>query len=286
MAADRGTGRPSRAGVSRPAPFDLESEPELESMRRRSAVLLVSGVLAVCGILLPSIQKTSSHGATKILKVVVNGGHPIVLGGATESAAFTFSITAEDPSGIKSVDQIGLWGSNYGILTPSKAVCTATSKTESVCTGTSSVSVPKKQIFDNMAGSWFVQATAYANDGDKRTEDKAGRFKILKQITATLFGVTTPVDKGQAFTVSGQVLKPDWRSQQLVADPGARALLELCTVADCARTKVVASTKANSEGIVAATVRASQTGTYMWVSPATFWSVAATSQQVQVNVNP
>ncbi len=254
-------------------------------MRRRSAVLLVSGVLAVGGILLPSIQQQASHGDTRIKGVVVNGGHPIVLG-ASGSAEFGFSITAEDNSGIKSVGSVGLWSANYGILVPSKVTCKATSKTVSVCTGTSSVSVPRKQIFDNMAGSWFVQATAYANDGDKRTEGKAGRFKILKQITATLFGVTTPVDKGQAFTVSGQVLKPDWRSQQLVADPGARALLELCTVADCARTKVVASTKANSEGIVAATVRASQTGTYMWVSPATFWSVAATSQQVQVNVNP
>lgn len=254
-------------------------------MRRRSAVLLVSGVLAVGGILLPSIQQQASHGDTRILGVVVNGGKPIVLG-ASGSADFAFSITAEDKSGIKSVGSIGIWSANYGILVPSKASCRATSKTVSVCTGTSSVSVPKRQIYDDMAGSWFLQATANANDGDKRTEDKAGRFKILKQVTATLYGATTPVAKGQPFSVSGQLLKPDWKSQQMVANPGAKAQLEFCTVADCSRTKVVATAKANSSGNVSVTVRAAQTGTYLWVSPATFWSAAASSQQVQVEVNP
>ena len=254
-------------------------------MRRRSAVLLVSGVLAVGGILLPSIQQQGSHGDTKIVKVVVNGGHPIVLD-ASGSAPISFSITAEDDSGIKSVDDIGLWTANYGVLTPSRTVCTAVSKTESVCTGTSSVSVPDRQIYDNMAGSWFVQATANANDGDKRTEDKAGRFKILKQVTATLYGMTAPVAKNEPFTISGQVLKPDWRTQQQVANPGAKMLLELCTDPDCTKSTVVAKAKANGSGDVAATIRAGQTGTYMWVSPATFWSAAAASQQVQVEVTP
>jgi hypothetical protein len=252
-------------------------------MRRRSVVLLASGVLAVGGILLPSIQQQGSHGDTKILKVVVNDGQPIVLD-ASGSAPISFSITAEDKSGIRSVDGIGLWSANYGILTPSRAVCTPTSKTVSVCTGTSSVSVPKRQIYDNMAGSWFVQATAHANDGDKRTEDKAGRFKILKQITATLYGMTAPVASDEPFTISGQVLKPDWRTQQQVANPGARMLLERCADPDCFKATVVASTKANHAGNVAVTIRAAQTGTYMWVSPATFWSAEAVSQQVQVAV--
>ena len=254
-------------------------------MRRRSAVLLVSGVLAVGGILLPSIQQQASHGDTKILKVVVNDGQPIVLD-ASGSSAISFSITAEDNSGIKSVDSIGLWSANYGVLTPSKAVCTATSKTVSVCTGTSSVSVPNRQIYDNMAGSWYVQATANANDGDKRTENKAGRFKILKQVTATLYGMTAPVAKNEPFTISGQVLKPDWKTQQQVANPGAKMLLELCSDPDCTKSTVVAKAKSNASGDVAATIRAAQTGTYMWVSPATFWSAAATSQQVQVEVTP
>jgi hypothetical protein len=251
-------------------------------MRRRSAALLVSGVLAVGGILLPSIQQQASHGDTRIVKVVVNGGRPIVLG-PSGTSPISFSITAEDKSGIRSVDGIGLWAANYGILVPSKATCTAVSHTESVCTGTSSVSVPKHQIFDNMAGSWYVQATAHANDGDKRTEDKAGRFKILKQVTATIFGVTAPVAKGQPFTVAGQVLKPDWRSQQLVANPGERIRLEFCA-GTCAKPTVVATAKSDSAGDLTATVRAGETGTYTWVAPATFWSAEATSQPVQVEV--
>ena len=251
-------------------------------MRRRSAALLVSGVLAVGGILLPSIQQQASHGDTRIVKVVVNGGHPIVLG-PSGTSPISFSITAEDKSGIASVDGIGLWSANYGILVPSKATCTALSATESVCTGTSSVSVPKRQIFDDMAGSWYVQATAHAKDGDKRTEDKAGRFKILKQVTATIFGVTAPVAKGQPFTVSGQVLKPDWRSQQLVANPGQKVRLEFCADG-CAKPTVVTTAKSDSAGDLAATVRAGQTGTYTWVLPTTFWSAEATSQPVQVEV--
>ncbi|MBC3841966.1 hypothetical protein GXW82_22560 [Streptacidiphilus sp. 4-A2] len=247
-------------------------------------MLLVSGVLAVGGILLPSIQQQGSHGDTRILKVVVNGGQPIVLG-ASGSSPISFQITAEDKSGIRSVDNIGLWSANYGILTPSEATCKATSGTVSVCTGTSSVSVPKRQIYDNMAGSWYVQATAHANDGDKRTEDKAGRFKILKQVTATIYGVTAPVAKGAAFTVDGQLLKPDWRSQQLVANNGTKALLEFCVQPDCTKWKVVGSAKSNGSGNLTETVRAQQTGNYMWVSPATFWSAAATSQPMWVEVN-
>ena len=252
-------------------------------MRRRSAVLLVSGVLAVCGILLPSIQKTSSHGATKILKVVVNGGHPIVLGGATDSAAFTFSITAEDPSGIKSVDQIGLWGSNYGILTPSKAVCTATSKTESVCTGTSSVDASKRQIFDDMAGHWFLQATVHANDGDAREEDKAGRFSIIKFGYASLYGVLPTAAKGEAFTVGGQLQKADWKSGQLVPNPGQKVDLQFCATG-CKKPVTVAVVKSDPEGELAATVHAETTGTYLWAYPGAYWAAPAASFPEQVTV--
>ena len=252
-------------------------------MRRRSAALLVSGVLAVCGILLPSIQKQSSHGDTRILKVVVNGGHPIVLG-ASGSAEFSFSITAEDNSGIKSVDGVGIWGSNYGILVPSATTCHATSKTVSVCTGTSSVSVPKRQIFDNMAGHWTIRATAKANDGDERTEDRAGQFQILKQARVTAFGgPTETLPAGQDFVINGYLEKPDWDNQTMV--PNTWQAVELLFCADgCTRPVWVTTVRSDSGGNLEATVKAEKTGTYTWVYRGAYWSAPATSFPTQVAV--
>jgi hypothetical protein len=240
-------------------------------------------VLAVCGIVLPSIQQQSSHGDTRILKVVVNGGVPIELG-ASDSANFSFSITAEDPSGIRSVDQIGLWSNNYGILVPSATSCQAVSRTTSVCTGTSSVSIPKHQIFDDMAGHWFVQATANANDGDKRTEDEAGKFSVLKMSRLTVFGgPTQTVARGQSISISGLLEKPDWRTQTMVGNPSQNVSLQFCANG-CAKPVTVATVRSDSGGNLLATVRASSSGTYTWVYPGSFWASSVSSVPTPVTV--
>ena len=252
-------------------------------MRRRSVLLLVSGVLAVGGILLPSIQEQQSTGDTRITGVVVNGGHPVVLG-PSDSAAFSFSVTAEDNSGISSVDSVGLWGSNYAVRPASPTQCTAKSATVSVCTGTASVDVAKKQIFDNMAGVWYLQATAHGRDGDRRQEEKAGTFSVLKAGQLANFGSPQTATKGELITINGALQQPDWRSQTWVPNPGQKVTLEFCAKG-CRTPKAVAQVSSDGQGQLTAEVRATGTGTYSWVYPGTYWAAPVQSSPAQVTVS-
>ncbi|MEZ0093088.1 hypothetical protein [Streptacidiphilus sp. EB129] len=254
-------------------------------MRRRSVVLLVSGVLAVGGIVLPSIQEQGSHGDTRITRVVVNGGKPIVLG-PDSTVPFTFSITAEDGSGVRSVDNVGFWGPNDGILKASATSCTATSKTVSVCTGTSSVSTGKssERAFDDMAGVWHVHAVANGNDGDKAVEDGAGTFSVLKAGVLSVFGVQQVAAKGTHFTVGGLLQKPQWQTKQWVPNPDQKVELQFCATG-CRKPTVVAKVWSDAQGEIIATVAASSTGTYNWYYPGQYWAQPVASQAVQTTVS-
>lgn len=251
-------------------------------MRRRSVLLLVSGALAVAGVLVPSLAIKQSHGNTRITGVVVNGGKPVVLG-PTGKVAFGFSITAEDTSGISSVDGVGLWGSAYGALRSSAIHCTAKSSTVSVCTGTSSVDLAEQQIFDNMAGTWYVQATAHGRDGGQRTETKAGTFSILKAGRLTSFGSPQTAVPGATISISGLLERPDWKTQQWVPSPDQQIRLEFCATG-CTSPETVATVTSDSQGQFTAKVRADRTGTYTWSCPGKDWAEPVDSYGVQVTL--
>ncbi|WP_157597224.1 hypothetical protein [Streptacidiphilus rugosus] len=251
-------------------------------MRRRSVLLLVSGVLAVGGIVLPSIGQRQSSGDTRILSVEVNGGKPVVLG-PTDRTTFDFAVTAEDKSGIRSVDHVGIWGSNYGVLRPTATTCQAKSKQISVCRGTATVDVSRRQVFDDMAGRWHVQATANANDGDRFESDTAGTFSIQKAAAAVISGVLPIARPGQAMQIEGQLTKPDWGSRLWVYNPGAVVQL-LFRPANGSPWQRVATTRTDSHGSMSAEVKASGTGTYAWYYGGAFWSAPTMSQAAQVNV--
>ncbi|WP_042398652.1 hypothetical protein [Streptacidiphilus carbonis] len=251
-------------------------------MRRRSVLLLVSGALAVAGVLVPSLAIKQSHGDTRITSVVVNGGRPIVLGPSGD-VAFGFSITAEDDSGIGSVDGVGLWGSDYGALRSSAVTCTAKSATVSVCTGTSSVDVTRQQIYDDMAGSWYVQATAHGRDGDRRTETKAGTFGILKAGRLSSFGAPRAAPRGATISISGLLERAQWKTQQWAPSPDQTVRLEFCAKG-CTTPQTVATVDSDGQGQFTARVRAEHTGTYTWVYPGTAWAEPLSSYAVQVTV--
>jgi hypothetical protein len=251
-------------------------------MRRRSVLLLVSGVLAVGGIVLPSIGQRQTSGDTKILSVVVNEGKPVVLG-ATDRASFSFSITAEDNSGIKSVDKVGIWGSNYGVLRPSATTCVAKSKTVSVCTGSVSVDVTKREIFDNMAGEWHVQATANANDGDHFESDTAGDFSIKKAASAVITGVPPTASAGETITVEGQLQQPNWRSQLWVPNTGQTVYLVFRPQGSTVW-KRVAITTTDRQGNMRVYTKVTGTGVFFWLYDGKYWSESVASTPAQVTV--
>ncbi|SEL73256.1 hypothetical protein [Streptacidiphilus jiangxiensis] len=251
-------------------------------MRRRSVLLLASGVLAVGGIVLPSIGEQQSSGSTRITHVVVNEGQPVVLKG-TDATTVTFAITAEDKSGIRSVDKIGVWGSNYGVLRPTPAPCVAKSRTVSVCTGSFTVDLAKHDIYDNMAGQWYVQATATANDGDRFESDTAGKFFIKKDGYATLTGTQSSATAGTVLDIEGQLMQPDWKTGLWAWNPGQPVQLRF-KAAGGSTWQTVARTRTDSHGYMRAETKATTTGTYAWYYAGKDWSVPVTSTAAQVSV--
>lgn len=251
-------------------------------MRRRSVLLLASGVLAVGGIVLPSIGEKQSSGSTRITRVVVNEGKPVVLKGK-DSATVRFAITAEDKSGIRSVDKIGVWGSNYGVLRPTAAPCVARSKTVSVCTGSFTVSLANHDVYDNMAGEWYVQATATANDGDRFESDTAGKFFIKKDGYATLTGTQSTASPGTVLDIEGQLMQPDWKTWLWEWNPAQPVQLRF-KAAGSSTWQIVARTKTDARGFMRAETKATTTGTYAWYYAGKDWSVPVTSAAAQVSV--
>jgi hypothetical protein len=252
-------------------------------MRRRSAALLASGALAVGALVLPSIQQHESHGDAKILGVSVNGDNPVVLG-PTDSSDIVFSITAEDDSGIRSVDRVGLWGPNNAVLRASATRCVAKTAQISVCTGTSSVDVAKKQIFDDMAGQWYVQATVHARNGDQLTEERAGAFAIKKDGQLIEYGAPHTAEKGSMITIGGQLKQPDWNSGVWVPSANQTIAVQFC-VRTCTHETTVATVTTDVSGIVTASVRATVTGLYTLTYPGKFWAEPVQSTPAQVIVD-
>jgi hypothetical protein len=253
-------------------------------MRRRSAALLASGALAVGALVLPSIQEHASHGNARILGVSVNGDNPVVLG-PTGSSGIVFSITAEDDSGIRSVDQVGLWGPNNAVLPASSTHCTAKTAKISVCTGTSSVDVAKKQIFDDMAGQWYVQATVHGRDGDELTEEKAGKFSIKKDGQLIEYGAPPTAPKGSMITIGGQFKQPQWDTASWQLSPHQRIAVEFCAKEDCStHATTVATAVTGADGMITATVRATVTGNYTLIYAGKFWAEPVRSTSAQVIV--
>ncbi|MHA6759234.1 hypothetical protein [Streptacidiphilus sp. PAMC 29251] len=251
-------------------------------MRRRSAALLLSGALAVGVLVIPSIQRHESSGDARILGVSVNGDNSVVLGPAG-SSEIVFSITAEDDSGISSVDRVGLWGPSTSVLPASATHCVAKTAKISVCTGTSSVDVAKKQIFDDMAGQWYVQATVHAHDGDELTKEKAGSFSIKKDGVLTEYGAPHTAPKGSLIGIGGQLKKPDWDSGVWVSNTKQPVQVQFCPK-NCVSPTVVAETTTDENGMIAVNVRTTVTGVYTLIYAGAYWAEPVRSTPAQVTV--
>ena len=235
-------------------------------------------------LVLPSIQRHESSGDARFLGVSVNGDNPVVLG-PDGSSGIDFTITVQDGSGVASVDRVGLWGPNNAVLQASATHCAAQTAKISVCTGTASVDVSKKQIFDDMAGQWYVQATVHGRNGDERTEQKAGRFSIKKDGQLTEFGVPHAAEKGSLFTIGGQLKRPDWDDGTWVVSPKQKIAVEFCANPCTTAVKVVATEVTDSSGMIKATVRATRTGVYTLTYPGKFWAEPVRSMPSQVTVD-
>ncbi|MCD0482082.1 hypothetical protein LO771_06540 [Streptacidiphilus sp. ASG 303] len=251
-------------------------------MRRRSAFLAVSAVAATAAITVPSIATSPSHGDTAITSVVVNDGRTVVLG-ADRRETFRVSVTATDDSGIRSVSPVGVWGPKYGILKVSPMRCVRQSATTSTCTGTVSVDTGRKQVWNDEAGTWFVDAQANANDGDDARSGAAGGFSLKRASRLGVYGLPARAPAGSRATAQGWLSRVWWDSGDYHGSPDDH--LQLLFRPDGGDTWTpVADEVTNPLGQVSAGVRLTRSGWYRWVFAGSKWTGPARSKAVHVAV--
>ncbi|WP_052681427.1 hypothetical protein [Saccharothrix sp. ST-888] len=252
-------------------------------MRKRIAVLCVATVLAAGAVLLvPTVTTDTSQGDTRVLGITVNGGRTLLVG-PTDPVTFPLEVTAEDDSGIRSVSPIGVWGPSYGVLKASPMECTPASHTVSVCRGTVTVDPAKKDVYNDEAGTWFVDLKVNANDGDRFVGQTAGGFSLKRAARISGYGVPPHADQGQELTVKGWLNRSFWSDNKYHGYEGGPAYLQF-RAHGSSRWTTVATAVSDPAGTVTARVRASGTGEFQWYSPGDKWTGSAISPPLAVTV--
>ncbi|MFF8959350.1 calcium-binding protein [Streptomyces sp. NPDC014894] len=198
---------------------------------------MVTGALALTSLTAPAAQADDSPSAaaarsasaangakgandvqlgdTKISKVVINGGKPVVA--ATADKTIKVSFTASDKSGIESADAF-LWhgteANTDGFIGAVEDSAKCGKGTTPTCTLTFVIE-PWWNLSKNSLGTnWKVDATAFGNDGDFTMRDNVKSFNILRAAKLTVNATPEPVKKGKTLTVTGALTRINWETEK------------------------------------------------------------------------
>ncbi|WP_431678068.1 hypothetical protein [Kitasatospora sp. KL5] len=250
-------------------------------MRKSSWALSAAAAGAAVAVLaVPTITTDRSRGDTAVTAVTVNNGKPILLG-PQKALTFPLVVEARDDSGIRSVDPVGVWGPNYGVLKVGPMRCTASSATESVCRGTVTVDPVEKQIFNDEAGTWFVDLQVKANDGDRYVAKTAGGFSLKRAAKLSGSGVPAKAKAGQRITVQGWLARAFWSDNRFHGYKDGVAYLQFRPEGSH-RWTTVAKAVSTGSGTVKAMVTVAGPGDFQWYTPGDKWTGDAVSAEMPV----
>jgi hypothetical protein len=247
---------------------------------RSTAPLITLTAALVASLALVPPAGAESTGDIKIKKVVVNGGKNVVIG-TKLAKKITIRITFRDNSGIKSAyfDPMS-WQSGLGIVEPDEVgvVCTASSKTTSVCTQTF-IADPKLSdqnpddysvtgLMNRDAGKWQLYAEGHARDGNYLLEDTAGWFYVKRASRLTATTTVTTVRRGSEIKIKGKLTRANWERRSYRPYTKQKVRLQF-KKAGTSSYRTVKTVKSGSKGGVSATVTVSAAGSWRWYFPAT-----------------
>jgi hypothetical protein len=241
------------------------------------AVLAAAALFVVAGSV-----RAEAAGDTTITGVTVNGGQNVVLG-TTVAKTFTVTVTATDDSGIKAAD-FYLYGPAAGFAGPGGAItCTASSATQSTCSGSFIVD-PRIDLYDiDQAGTWYVAAQVDANDGDFVTAEQAGSFKLQRYSKLTANASPEPVASGATVTVTGKLTRASWETRNYVGYSGQTVTLQFRQSGSTTYSNVKTATTSSTGGL-STTTTASVDGCWRWSFPGTTTTPAVASTADCVDV--
>ncbi|MEU6345959.1 calcium-binding protein [Streptomyces sp. NPDC046977] len=237
-------------------------------MRKRATVAILSGVLAISTLAAPAALADQHIGDTKITKVVVNGGQPIVLGTANPKKV-VISVTGSDPKGIN--DGIAfLWHGNsvdsadgFAGPTAEHGTCKKLSSTSSSCSVSITID-PKSDLYANtLAGYWKVFAGAQGKDSDFITKDAYTSVKVQRAAGLTVNASPEPVAKNGTITVTGRFTRADWQTHGYSPFGGQSVRLQFKKTGTSTWT-TVKWVKSTSTGYLTTTAKATADGNWRY----------------------
>lgn len=244
------------------------------TMRIRATVVAVSGALALSALAVPAAQADGSSGDTKITKVVVDGDNQVTVA-ASSTKSIKVSVTATDNSGIASADEFTLTGPNFGYLSTAKPTCVKVNATTSTCSASVLVDPRVGDVFNDEAGTWYVEAWIDAKDGDFIWKEKAASVKVQRASQLTANAAPEPVKKGKTITVTGKLTRANWETHKNAGYAGQPVKLQFRKKSSSTYT-TVKTIKTNSAGNLSTTVKATVDGYFRY-------SFAGTSTTPAVN---
>ncbi|WP_152645141.1 hypothetical protein [Kitasatospora griseola] len=254
---------------------------------RKSAVALcgVAAVGAVALVLVPATVPETSRGDTSLVSVVVNGGRTLELG-PTETRTFPVEVTATDRSGIRAVDPIGLWGPNYSTLKVGPMTCVPLDATGTVsrCTGEATAAATSRVLFDDQAGTWFVDLRIRANDGDRYVSKSAGGFSLKRTALFDEAAAPTTAAPDQPVQLKARLQRAMWDQHGYIPQQATGVYLQF-RPADSHVWTTIAVLDTDGEGRVSMQLPAHVSGTYQWYSPGDKWTGGATSEELPITVD-
>ncbi|GJF28739.1 hypothetical protein KNE206_14390 [Kitasatospora sp. NE20-6] len=250
-------------------------------MRKTSWALCAAAAgSAVAVLAVPTVTTDRSHGDTAVTSITVNNGKPVLLGPA-RAAAFPLVVRARDDSGIRAVDPVGVWGPNYGVLKVGALRCTAGPGTESVCRGTVTVDPVQKEIFNDEAGTWFVDLQVTANDGDRFVGKATGGFSLKRAAKLSGSGVPATATAGQRIAVQGWLARSFWTDNKFHGYKDGVAYLQF-RAEGSHRWTTVARAVSTASGTVRASAKVTGPGDFQWYAPGDKWTGDAVSREMPV----
>ncbi|GHD49970.1 hypothetical protein GCM10010335_60210 [Streptomyces galbus] len=224
------------------------------------------------------LTATGAHaegrGDVRVVSTVVNGGANVTIG-TTHKVAFPIAITVKDDSGVKGLSRVSTFNrsNGYGFFDWTGTTCRKKSSTTSVCTAIMSVDPAWIAASDDIdsnrvAGTWMVNATVNANDGDYWISDSLADYKVKRASRLTTDATPEPVAKGGKLTITGKLSRANWETLTYQGFAGQDVKLQY-RKAGAAHYSTVKTVRTGAAGKLSTKVTVTSAGSWRWYFPGT-----------------
>ncbi|KOV51442.1 hypothetical protein ADL00_40470 [Streptomyces sp. AS58] len=234
---------------------------------------MASGVAALT-LLSATGAQAEGRGDIRVTKTVVNGGNSVIIG-TSKRVTYPIAITIRDNSGVKGLSHVSVFNktNGWGFSDWVDTRCEKKSSTTSVCTATMTIapawlpdSLPED--VNHTAGTWQVNATVRANDGDYWISDHIAEFKMKRASKLTTDATPEPVAKGAQLTVTGKLSRANWEDLAYHGFAGQDVKLQF-KKAGAAHYSTVKTVTTGQAGKLSTKVTAASAGSWRWYFPGT-----------------